>query len=41
MIIVQHVVGVNLLDLRYRPDIPRDDRVGFLVILALQMKDMP
>ena len=40
VIVVQHVVGVNLLDLGHRADVAGDDSVGFAVLLALEMEDV-
>ena len=40
VIVVQHVVGVDVLDLGHRADVAGDDLVGFLVLLALQMEDV-
>ena len=40
VVVVQHVVGVDLLDLRDRADVAGDDLVGLLVLLALQVEDV-
>ena len=40
MVVVQHVVGVNLLDLGDRADVAGDDLGGLAMLLALQMEDV-
>ncbi len=40
MIIVQHVVGVDLLDLGHRADVAGDDLIRLAMFLALQMEDV-
>ena len=41
VIVMQHIVRMNLLDLRHRPDVPGDDLVRLTMLLALKMKHMP
>src|SRR5207247_347904 len=39
--IVQHAVELDLLDLGHRADVPRNERVGLDVVLALYRKQVP
>ena len=41
VVIVQHIVGVDVLDLRHRADVAGDDLRDLAVLLALEMKDVP
>ncbi len=39
--IVQHAVELDLLDLGHRADVPRNERIGLDVVLALYRKQVP